>query len=863
MTAHKKLSYQFRVTYNTKKPIDKYSEISKDNEVNTNQYNVAVCTGKKNNLTVVDLDIYKWSENHPFYEKFGKDLIQAFKTLTQETPRGGIHLFFKHDVEVIQTQNNFLQIDIRNEGGFIMMAPSVFEDKPYKIINNTQIRTMPDELKEWLLSNMYTKQQKERIEKTKNGTLATYKGTYKYLDTPEEILKRELESLPFEYLDDGNQWWKFTAFMKAFNKKELWDTLSKKSNKYNSLNNEQRWKSINLKYNFAFSILKGCKSSLLDLIQFKPIPEDNKKPSEIINIDKLGKGIKLTSEHTVIKSDTGTGKTTLVKEYIKEKKIPFISLVSRVSLADEQERVFKKAGINCTHYANIKSDIDEDLLESYISTIDSIKKINCVDISKYVLFLDEFNSLIEYIIKADKILANKRISCLSTLVYFIKNCKQVIASDADISDVCFKFLEYCGIKYKYVFNEYKHNSNIEAVEVENLNKLINLIKRDEKYIVCTDSKTVAEKIYIALEEKGTLYTSDNKESINIEEELNLIISPKIIYGNDSNIGRNVYCYYKGETISPSNMVQQINRERKINKLYFCFESRKFRMPMFDSSEDCKQYISIKNKKAIKEFSLVNMELNNLYVQLLEMVDYKYDCYQTNKYAHLIDILRSRGFSVSQFYGKVKKLNKKDLECVQEWKEENEIYLNDVYKDVRKILSLKNEEEIEKYKDVIINPNKLIDHFNICTYLIKDTPDKKLIERVKELDDFPIKKIEADFIKMKVLREFSDKTGFIISDSNQIQCTKGLTEKESKKMNESIKYTFGFKRKDIDFTNKQKCSEQVYMCYKNLFGDVVNKKRVRDGDKSVMVYSLCDLSYHSELLNKRAKIIKSFDGCLIE
>ena len=46
------------------------------------EYNTAMVCGKINNVTVVDLDIYKWvNDNHIFYQTFGKDFIKKFMTV--------------------------------------------------------------------------------------------------------------------------------------------------------------------------------------------------------------------------------------------------------------------------------------------------------------------------------------------------------------------------------------------------------------------------------------------------------------------------------------------------------------------------------------------------------------------------------------------------------------------------------------------------------------------------------------------------------------------------------------------------------------------------------------------------------------
>ena len=54
----------------------------------------------------------------------------------------------------------------------------------------------------------------------------------------------------------------------------------------------------------------------------------------------------------------------------------------------------------------------------------------------------------------------------------------------------------------------------------------------------------------------------------------IIYSPKVIYGIDSCMRRNVYCWYKEHTINPKKMVQQVARCRNINNLYYHFEKKK-------------------------------------------------------------------------------------------------------------------------------------------------------------------------------------------------------------------------------------------------------------------------------------------------
>ena len=73
---------------------------------------------------------------------------------------------------------------------------------------------------------------------------------------------------------------------------------------------------------------------------YKSIDDQSSNTSDWeIDVDKLGKEpdiLDKMDQNLIINSDTGTGKTTLVKEYIKDRRCNVLSIVSRISLADEQ-----------------------------------------------------------------------------------------------------------------------------------------------------------------------------------------------------------------------------------------------------------------------------------------------------------------------------------------------------------------------------------------------------------------------------------------------------------------------------------------------------------------------------------------------
>lgn len=88
---------------------------------NTN-CNILLVTGALSGVMVVDLDSYKKTYSE----------VNISSPVASKTARGGTHLFFKYNP--LYSQNKVLEnaaVDIRSEGGLIVLPPSIFEEKPY------------------------------------------------------------------------------------------------------------------------------------------------------------------------------------------------------------------------------------------------------------------------------------------------------------------------------------------------------------------------------------------------------------------------------------------------------------------------------------------------------------------------------------------------------------------------------------------------------------------------------------------------------------------------------------------------------------------------------------------------------------
>ena len=106
--------------------------------------NIGVKTGKISNITVIDIDTKEISEQI-------KGLLD-FETLIQET-KNGWHFFYQYDSELPKTRIDELKIDIENDGGQIVIFPSIVEDNKRKF-NFKDIKPLPSKLKDFIKTNI-------------------------------------------------------------------------------------------------------------------------------------------------------------------------------------------------------------------------------------------------------------------------------------------------------------------------------------------------------------------------------------------------------------------------------------------------------------------------------------------------------------------------------------------------------------------------------------------------------------------------------------------------------------------------------------------------------------------------------------
>ncbi len=945
-------SLEFRrplINYENNKPVSfTYKEV----ESFTENTNYGLLTGHMNSLVVVDLDISKdkWNElknNHPFIEYYNKkynlepnedftisvkNIINKINTYTIKSPNG-FHIYFKSDKaeDFISTNVPSLEIDIRGSGGYIIGAYTKFRTPDNKIVEykpylDIQVADLTEEHNEFIniVYNSNKKSNIKKINNTKNKNnikRETNYNLYKY-KIDNKILKDIEDSLNLNDFTDTLEWLKLTAFYKRINRKEEWDIISKKIKGYNYDNNLKYWETANENYNMVEYILeKADKLHYLNYIKHKRLINNKIKPdlivdstgkkglSEVININP--------NKNYIIKSGTATGKTYSINEYIHKDDSKIISIVSRVSLATEHYRVFSE------WYDDEDLQKDDEFIlynevgclwnyegDSLIIQLDSIDRISGWDFSEYIVYIDELNSVFEYLLSSST-LNSKRKTIDLLLTRIIRECKQFIGTDADISDLCLKWLnpekhidvlpdiledfkaQSPNLDFEYIENTHKHYKGVVAKELFEYQDLVNMLKKEEEFMVCSDSATEAHNLrnklilednkYENVEVIDRLY--DSKKEQNLDNIAKVIFSPKIVYGLDSQMRRKVFCLFKGKTISSKSMLQQIARCRNQEGVYYYFMDKRDIIKNFEFNNTnevinkvryCDTKINNYMKKQI-EYESIQADImgqESLYNYLMTYYLYNLDADKSNVFYHFRNGLKNIGYKLKSELKITKPIPKLEHnELFDLTKEELEKHFNENFEDeyYQRTLELiklpiDNIEPLrQKFKDIFITPSALQEHFNYCNmYFQSSKLDSKLIEDINH-KDFKINVYNSDnnkilFIK-NLMKEYK-------CDYNTLKPRNNINKEKSEEIKKEYLQLFRFQGKGLDFTNKDKIPVILNKCIKMLVNEspyeIIKKKEGKGKERKTITEYELDLdsdihNYHKELymyrINK-AKIMSN-------
>tara|TARA_R100000700_G_scaffold40244_1_gene55304 strand:- start:1285 stop:4482 length:3198 start_codon:yes stop_codon:yes gene_type:complete len=863
-----------------------------------------------------------------------QNIINYLGTFTVQTPSGGFHLYFhnKHcDTTPHSGQISKIDVDLQCEGQMIVGACSEVyvqkeegkfdHQKIYECIKNVKpvdFEIVRD-LWEYLYSYKGDKKQKavnkkmslKRIEQQRPVDVKVW--NFRVTDSELKYIEDRLPDTMFESFEN---YLKITSFYKAFDRKKEWDEISKKYPNYNAKNNENIWHSAwgnEQAYPVIEWVLSRCLGNLtwlLPNIKYKPIRENKIQPDKMINSNRISQVIDIEdNKNYVIQSPMATGKSYLINAlHNDDKSKKIISIVSRISLAKEHFRCFHK------YNADKELDDNEYILyclekgslqnfegENIIICIDSLERLRFDDYSEYILIFDEWNSIFEYLWTSST-LKNKRRKIKNILKHMLNECKQFICLDADISDKCLEYLNEPDDQspqqpFEFIKNTFLPFTGTEAEELFDYEILAKKLAHLKKFMVCTDSRTEALKLKKKIEkicgisrDDIVVITKDHTSEVDLDKYECVIFSPKIIYGLDSQMKRQVFTLFTGNTITAKAMCQQVARCRNIEKLWYYFPNQIKDLKNgfdFNCEEEVLRRITLLEQWSTEKYvqysdlieeaienddetlgqdcftnELAQME-NNYHCKKLKQIIYDEDCDRANKKYHFVDSLRQKGFNVIETTGLVKARDKEEQKELKEQVKDQikEDFIqnidNEIYQRTNQIFNMNKEQMIE-HSELFTEPNKFQEHIAF-SYLFFEK-QKHLRKKFKEefQSDYGVN-VELDTAsKCLFIQNLMDDVQI---EENSLFGQKKLNEKQAETYAKQYQILFNSKRK-IDFQNSYDVGKILNCCIKKMCGsspydgtDIKLPKNPQTGKRqSVMTYHLNvesnDYKYHKNVYNIR-------------
>ena len=821
--------FKIKLGKNSKLPINKWSEPKNHfKEITDTSHNIGILTGKINNLIVVDIDVK--DDGIEEFEKYISEHGEP-NTVIIKTPSGGYHYYFQHAHDDEESQfliQNYLNnkskfrgkgIDIRSNGGYIVAPPSKINGKSYKYIKQGEILQIPESLIHFLMVGSDVKLKPNPSKETPSQKEPKLKYNNYCFCIDDALILEMLSKLEAKYLNNYSDWLIVMSVLRSLDKFEIFDEWSKNTSHYNRTNNKYLWKQNSgvLDINYLVYVLNKDSNNNYKLITkyklYEPITTHTPKNHIIMNnkylfcqgYDKPQLTYDLFNKHDtlIIKSCTGTGKTTSIATHIENyimnnQATKFLSITTRRTLSEQHEFTFKN--IKMQNYQNLNSLYGDKHLTLCLNSLERIDNLDDEQLTDYVIYIDEISSFLE--LTHNKTLDNNLKNIFTTLMRFIKHARKVIVSDALINDNVFEFLKNRNLDNTlYIENTFQKYKHVKAHRIRDENVFLDLLvehcKSGDYFMFGCDSNATITKYYNkcmseATEEdkdKFILITADTNFKIhNASEQFRnhyVFYSPKITFGVDMTIDdkQDVFIYMKGMSIQPTGIFQQATRCRNIQTLYYYAEvdahhenyntistlkeSMKNHIKSYNnymqSPHDMKElmkmssYLDENDEPQVCENTFFNLYCYNEYVN---------DIFSTNKICHFENILKYNGFMMSSDEEPVRL----DKEVMKEMKQltidnKDEYFENYMSSTSRRdeqyeyinhnieLLGLgkTNDDVLRCYKDVLTDRYLLEDHFNIIRMLKSD----KYVD--DKLDDcnfkgYDIKTMFNTYHKIKQVRD---------------------------------------------------------------------------------------------------------------
>lgn len=852
-----------------------------------------------------------------------EEYIKKVDTFAVKSKSGGYHLYFEYVPKEVakNTTNLTMGIDIRGDDG-VIFAPNTFVPfnkgktftSPYVICHDTSIKAMPQDMRDFcqiVYSNDNKSKKSKKKQPYKNDDTDLFLEELDFtnhdkdlstftVDMPREEIIKLCVNLPDDYFTKNEittsaktkmlvskNWKRFTITMKFLNDfgkiptKDIWNDFSLKRDikSYNAKHNEKIWNNYNPE-NFYQAIRRTFQDAGSHLAYYikKKAPKDMIKPNECVfrqegeHIDLPNENFlhnfytnkKMKNKRLIIKADTKLGKTHTAIAYLKKMKSPpFISITPRTSLASAQYDDFTKNGITCYYYKNMENNALRNG-QSLICEVESLHSRLCLikDFSQYFVFIDEVNSLIETITTSSTC-NNKKQAIFKKFFEILTTCKFCYGCDADLTDTTVKFL---GDKFYYAKFDRLCYQGIEAEEMNDEEQMFELMSKTDKWLCFTDSRTLANNIQMKID-KNILVIDAFYQGMVTQEVLDscdrVICSPSVTIGVNSLMRRHVFTDYKELTISPKTMVQQFCRCRNLIKLYYLFHLKAIREPKFNTLQDAHK--SVAERVALGEsYDIIGTELSlpikKKYHESLAEVEYRMDCYNTNKYLHFRSLLKEKG--MKDMYKAPQKTIKNDKEHKELKKQRDEYFVQNIdeeapkYEEIWKLSpSMKNfvvpKDGREIYVDLYLKTNAINEHFNFVNLLYRDLDSVQ--QKRDGQNDFKASIATSQIEKICFFKELA----YITQADQDFNPTKMLTKTMALCLED--KYRTIYKQKKSKKISNWLDKKDLTLDMKNQLTGLVGKKFVKhlrkesgSGDNRVYWYEweIKDHIYHETLMTAR-------------
>ncbi|MGK7879842.1 MAG: plasmid replication protein, CyRepA1 family, partial [Crocosphaera sp.] len=237
-----------------------------------------------------------------------------------------------------------------------------------------------------------------------------------------------------------------------------------------------------------------------------------------------------------IKSGLGTGKTTLLVNWLKNEwqNHGGVSLGYRNTLLMQ---FCKKSGF--VHIHNINNWVDiQDTTATVAACIESHKRFQPNDFDDKIIILDEVISIIKTLLFSQTV--KDRSSAITLFIEAIKRAKLVVALDGNLSDIYCDFLSQCDPDKQLVKIEHTYQGNKpELVLLEGTIKDENLRKRDNSPwlyellnnpdmvpCVASDSQKLLESLDEIYQEQGLVGLRIDSKTVNSKEVQEFLEAPE-------------------------------------------------------------------------------------------------------------------------------------------------------------------------------------------------------------------------------------------------------------------------------------------------------------------------------------------------